>query len=91
MAESGTDEHELPRRPEVWLEKNLGAVNDVTRRVARHRGLGPSESQALEAAVVARLSENDYSVLRRYRAEARVDTYLAVVVGRVLVGLRGCS
>lgn len=88
MAESGTDEHELPRRPEVWLEKNLGAVNDVTRRVARHRGLGPAQSQALEAAVVARLSEDDYSVLRRYRAEACLDTYLAVVVSRVFRSFR---
>lgn len=89
MAENGTDEHELPRRrPDVWLEKNVGTVNDLTRRVARHRGLGPSQSQALEAAVFARLSDDDYSVLRRYRADAALDIYLAIVVSRVLVSLR---
>lgn len=66
-------------------------VSNVARLVARHRGLEPASSKALESAVFARLSEDDYSVLRSYRREACLDTYLAVVVSRVLIGLRSPS
>lgn len=80
--------HEIPHHPEAWLQDNLGAVTRVTRLVAEHRGLAAASVEALESAVFARLAEDDFSVLRRYRAEACLDTYLLVVVSRVLIGLR---
>lgn len=82
------DAHAIPHDPEAWLERNTGVVSSMARLVARHRGLEPASSQALESAVFARLSEDDYSVLRSYRAEVCLDTYLAVVVSRVLIGMR---
>jgi hypothetical protein len=38
--------------------------------------------------VRARLAEDDYEVLRRYRGEADIRTYLAVVASRLLLDQR---
>lgn len=79
------------RDPRAWLEANTRAVTHVARRVARSRGLPADASQALESAVRARLAEDDYEVLRRYRGEADIQTYLAVVASRLLLDQRSES
>ena len=85
---TGVAPREVLRDPRAWLEANACAVNHVARRVARSRGLRDDASEALESAVRARLAEDDYEVLRRYRGEADIQTYLAVVASRLLLDQR---
>ncbi len=84
----GVAPREVLRDPRAWLEANARAVNHVARRVARSRGLQDDASEALESAVRARLAADDYEVLRRYRGEADIQTYLAVVASRLLLDQR---
>jgi hypothetical protein len=67
---------DVTRDPRAWLEAHTRAVTHVARRVA------------LESAVRARRAEDDYEVLRRYRGEADIRTYLAVVASRLLLDQR---
>lgn len=85
---NGGARHEVLRDPRAWLEANTRAVTHVARSVARSRGLPADASRALESAVRARLAEDDYEVLRRYRGEADLRTYLAVVASRLLIHQR---
>jgi hypothetical protein len=88
---TGVAPRDVLRDPGAWLEANTRAVTHVARRVARSRGLPADASQALESAVRARLAEDDYEVLRRYRGEADIQTYLAVVASRLLLDQRSES
>lgn len=85
---TGAAPRDVHRDPRAWLEANAGAVTHVARRVARSRGLHAEASQALESAVRARLAADDFEVLRRYRGEADIQTYLAVVASRLLLDQR---
>lgn len=73
------------RDPGAWLAEHAGAVIQVARRVARHRGLQPEASDALESRVLARLAQDDYQVLRRCGGGADIETYVAVVATRLLL------
>jgi hypothetical protein len=79
------------RYPGAWLSENAGVVRHVTRRVARHCGLPPEAAAALESGVLTKLAENDYQMLRRYGGGADIETYLAVVVTRLLLDQRAAS
>ena len=79
------------RDPGAWLAVNAGAVIQVARRVARHRGLHPEASDALESRVLARLAQDDFQVLRRYGGGADIETYVAVVATRLLLDQREAS
>ena len=85
---TGVVPRDVLRDPRAWLEANTRAVTHVARRVARSRGLHADASEALESAVRARLAEDDYEVLRRYRGDADIRTYLAVVASRLLLDQR---
>jgi hypothetical protein len=88
---SGVAPPDVLRDPRAWLEANARAVTHVARRVARSRGLPADAYPALESAVRARLAADDYEVLRRYRGEAAIQTYLAVVASRLLLDQRSGS
>lgn len=85
---TGAAPRDVHRDPGAWLEANTRAVNHVARRVAQSRGLHDDASRALESAVRARLAADDYELLRRYRGEADIQTYLAVVASRLLLDQR---
>jgi DNA-directed RNA polymerase specialized sigma24 family protein len=85
---TGAAPRDVTRDPRAWLEAHTRAVTHVARRVAQSRGLPADASQALESAVRARLAEDDYEVLRRYRGEADIRTYLVVVASRLLLDQR---
>lgn len=83
-----TNSGEIAREPGIWLWDNAEVVRHAARRVARIRGLSGDAVGALELAVIARLVEDDFRVLRCYSGTAAIDTYLAVVAARVLVDQR---
>jgi RNA polymerase sigma factor (sigma-70 family) len=63
---------------------NLGTVRKILRILARRYTLAPQDAEDLESAVMLRLIEDDYAVLRAFRGESRFDTYLTVVISMML-------
>jgi RNA polymerase sigma factor (sigma-70 family) len=65
---------------EALLTDNLGWVDRVAASVCRRHGLDPDESDEFAGWARMRLVEDDYAVLRKFRGESAITTYLTVVV-----------
>ncbi|HEX6038260.1 RNA polymerase sigma factor [Longimicrobium sp.] len=72
----------MPDRTELeaLLTNNLGWVDRVAAQVCRRHGLDPDESDEFAGWARMRLVEDDYAVLRKFRGESAITTYLTVVV-----------
>ena len=72
----------MPNRSELeaLLTNNLGWVDRVAASVCRRHGLDPDESDEFAGWARMRLVEDDYAVLRKFRGESAITTYLTVVV-----------
>ncbi|HST59648.1 MAG TPA: sigma-70 family RNA polymerase sigma factor [Longimicrobium sp.] len=72
----------MPDRSELeaLLTNNLGWVDRVAASVCRRHGLDPDESDEFAGWARMRLVEDDYAVLRKFRGESAITTYLTVVV-----------
>lgn len=72
----------MPDRTELeaLLTDNLGWVERVAAQVCRRHGLDPDESDEFAGWARMRLVEDDYAVLRKFRGESAITTYLTVVV-----------
>jgi RNA polymerase sigma factor (sigma-70 family) len=72
----------MPERNELeaLLTNNLGWVDRVAASVCRRHGLDPDESDEFAGWARMRLVEDDYAILRKFRGESAVTTYLTVVV-----------
>ena len=72
----------MPDRSELeaLLTQNLGWVDRVAASVCRRHGLDPDESDEFAGWARMRLVEDDYAVLRKFRGESAITTYLTVVV-----------
>jgi RNA polymerase sigma factor (sigma-70 family) len=59
---------------------------EVVRRAAehacRHHGLGPEDIEDFTQHVHAKIIDDDYAVLRKWRREGRIEAFLAAVVAR---------
>ncbi|WP_164103435.1 sigma-70 family RNA polymerase sigma factor [Candidatus Laterigemmans baculatus] len=76
-----------PRAWEDFVDRFLGLVVHVARHTAAARSL-PLDSATLDdlvADVFLKLVENDFAILRRFRRQCSLATYLAVVSRRVIV------
>ena len=65
---------------EALLTDNLGWVDRVAASVCRRHGLDPDERDEFAGWARMRLVEDDYAVLRKFRGESAITTYLTVVV-----------
>lgn len=72
----------MPERQdlEALLLDNLSVVERIAAAICRRHGLSPEDAEDFTASVKARLVEDDYVVLRKFRGESSLATYLAVVV-----------
>lgn len=77
--------------PHQWLEQNEAAVRLAVSRVARRRKLRPDMRDELLSALWCHLVKNDYRVLRRYRGESRIATYLVTVGDRLALDMRAAE
>ncbi len=80
----------LARRPGAWEEfvnRFLGLVVHVVNHTATSRSLDLSgdDREDLAAEVFLTLVSNDFAVLRRFRGDSSLATYLTVVARRVIV------
>ena len=80
----------LARQPRAWedfVDRFLGLVTHVVNHSAQCRSirLGPQDVEDLVAEVFLALVNNDFVVLRRFRGESSLATYLTVIARRVIV------
>ena len=94
MSLSGVDRQLLQRcldsAPRAWqdfVDRFLGLVIHVANHTAESRGLKIDEAtrEDLVSEVFLTLIQNDYAVLRRFRRNCSLATYLTVISRRVVV------
>lgn len=69
--------------PESVLVAQLPAIARMVASIARRHALQPDVAADFEGWVRLKLIEDDYSVLRRFRGESSITTYLTVVVAQL--------
>jgi RNA polymerase sigma-70 factor (ECF subfamily) len=80
----------LQREPRAWenfVDRFLGVVVHVIQHTAQSRSLriSPQDRDDLAAEVFLTLINEDYAVLRRFRGQSSLATYLTVIARRVVV------
>jgi RNA polymerase sigma-70 factor (ECF subfamily) len=80
----------LARKPKSWddfVDRFLGLVIHVVNHTAQSRSvrLNPEDREDLVAEVFLAIVNNDFSILRKFRGESSLATYLTVVARRVIV------
>ena len=76
-----------PHAWEAFVDRFLGLVLHVVRHTARSRSirLGTQDEEDLVAEFFVTVVRDDFALLRRFRLESSLATYLAVVARRVVV------
>ena len=94
MALSDIDRQLLDRcltgKPQAWqdfVDRFMGLVIHVVNHTADCRSLrlNPQDAEDLVSEVFLEVIKNDYAVLRRFRGQSSLATYLTVVARRVVV------
>jgi RNA polymerase sigma factor (sigma-70 family) len=70
------------------FEKELATIQRVIDFVASRRRLGPTEREDFGSYVMLKLIEDDYRRIRDFRGASRFETYLNVVIPRLLLDYR---
>lgn len=74
--------------PKELFEANLGTIERVIAIVSRRAGVFGADADDFASEVKLALIENDYEVLRRYEGRSSLDTFLSVVIQRLLADSR---
>ena len=80
----------LARQPRAWedfVDRFIGLIVHVVNHTgqARSIAIGQQDREDLAAEVFTALLADDYAVLRRFRGQSSLATYLTVVARRVVV------
>ena len=80
----------LGKHPQAWsnfVDRFLGLVHHVIRHTVASRGLrvSPQDTEDLASEVFVEIIENDYGILRRFKGDCSLATYLTVIARRVIV------
>ena len=80
----------LARKPRAWedfVDRYLGLVMHAVNHSAQSRSLrlAPQDREDLSAEVFLAIVSDDFAVLRHFRGESSLATYLTVVARRVVV------
>ena len=80
----------LQRKPRAWenfVDRFLGVVVHVINHTAQSRSLrlGVQDREDLAAEVFLTIVNDDFAVLRRFRGQSSLATYLTVIARRVIV------
>lgn len=83
-------QHCLTRQPRAWedfVDRFLGLVVHVIRHTTQVRSVAasPQDVEDLASEVFMAILAEDYAVLRRFRGQSSLATYLTVVARRVVV------
>ncbi len=66
--------------PAALLVQHLSWIDRVSAALCRRHGLGADEAEEFASWTKAKLVEDDYAILRKFRGESALTTYLTVVV-----------
>lgn len=79
--------HKKPRAWEDFVDRFMGLVLHVIRHSAQSRSLrlSPEDRDDLCAEVFLAVIRNDFAVLRSFRGQSSLATYLTVVARRIVV------
>lgn len=69
---------------EVLLVENLGRIERIARSLCRRYGVSDDDAEDFRSWVQLRLIEDDYAILRKFRGESAITTYLTVVVAMLM-------
>lgn len=69
-----------PPDPQAILTAHVEWVDRAASSLARRHSLGADQAEEFASWVRLRLVEDDYSILRRFRGESAMTTYLTVVI-----------
>jgi RNA polymerase sigma factor (sigma-70 family) len=72
--------------PEAILVEHLGYLERAARAMCRSTGLHGPDAEDFVSWLKIKLIENDYAIIRKFRGESKITTYLAMVVSRQLSG-----
>lgn len=80
----------LKREPGAWndfVDRYLGLIYHVIQHVAhaRSRVVSQADMEDIAAEILLRVVDDDYDVLRRYKATSSLPTYLTVIARRICV------
>jgi len=80
----------LARKPQAWedfVDRYMGLVLHVIDHTARSRGamVSPEDREDLCAQVFLAIIRDDFAVLRHFRRQSSLATYLTVIARRVVV------
>jgi RNA polymerase sigma factor (sigma-70 family) len=67
--------------PAFLLMQNLEWIERFVSKLSRRNGLSPDERDDFASWVSTRLVDNDYAVLRKFRGDSAVTTFLTAVIG----------
>lgn len=70
--------------PEAILVEHLGYIEKVAFVTCRQSGLHGADAEDFASWLKIRLMEDDYAVIRKFRGESKITTYLGMVVTRQL-------
>jgi RNA polymerase sigma factor (sigma-70 family) len=74
--------------PRAWLETNVARIKGLVTQVARCRRLPRQDEQELLSIVWTHLAKDEYRVLRRFKGAGSLNTYLRVVIERLVLDMR---
>ncbi|MGL4551976.1 MAG: RNA polymerase sigma factor [Gemmataceae bacterium] len=78
----------LAKQPGAWndfVDRFLGLIYHVIQHTAHLRSvaLKPEDTEDLASEILTQIVANDYAVLRQFRGEASLATYLTVIARRI--------
>jgi RNA polymerase sigma-70 factor, ECF subfamily len=80
----------LGKEPGAWnefVDRYVGLIYHVIHHVAhaRSRILSPADTEDIAAEILLKIVDDDYQVLRRYRGNSSLPTYLTVIARRICI------
>jgi RNA polymerase sigma factor (sigma-70 family) len=80
-----------PMNPQELFAANLALVERVIRIVCRRARVFDADEEDFAADVKLALVENDYAILRKYEGRSSLESYLTVVIQRMLADARNAA
>jgi RNA polymerase sigma factor (sigma-70 family) len=82
------EEASARKKAEELLLANLSTVDAIVGLIARRNQLSSDDAEELRSKVRLKLVDDDYAVLRRYRGDSSLQTYLTTVIQNLVLDER---
>lgn len=76
------------KQPSEIFTENVEQINQVIRSLCRRHGIFGSDQDDLVSVIRLRLVEDDYHIIRQFRQQSKLSTYLHTVISRLFIDCR---